>query len=90
MAGFDAAAQLLEELGDWGAGRLGNYETGISIASPDDIQAIADAIGSVPCWMMFGHGPIRASGRDIQAIRHQNFVYIFESCKNNAERQHAL
>jgi hypothetical protein len=40
--------------------------------------------------MMFGHGPIRASGRDIQAIRHQYFVYIFESCKNNTERQHAL
>jgi hypothetical protein len=40
MAGFDTAAQLLEELGDWRTGRLGNYETGISIASPDDIQAI--------------------------------------------------
>lgn len=32
MAGYDTAAQLLEELGDWRTGRLGNYEAGISIA----------------------------------------------------------
>lgn len=81
MAGFNTAAQLLEEIGDWGTGRLGNYEAGISIASPDDIKTIADTTGSSPCWIMFGHGPIRSTGRDIQAIRHQNFVYIFENCK---------
>jgi len=82
MAGFDTAAQLLEKLSDWGTGRLGNYEAGISIASPDDIQIIADATGASPCWIMFGHGPIRSTGRDIQAIRHQNFVHILESCKS--------
>lgn len=82
MAGFDTAAQLLEELSGWGTGRLGNYEAGISIASPDDIKTIAYATGSSPCWIMFGHGPIRATGRDIQTIRHQNFVHIFESSKS--------
>ena len=30
-------------------------------------------------WLMFGLGPIRASGRDLQAIRHQNLTYIVES-----------
>lgn len=81
MAGFDTAAQLLENIDDWGTGRLGNYEAGISIPSPDDIKTIANITDSSPCWIMFGHGPIRSAGRDIQAIRHQNFVYIFESCK---------
>ena len=81
MAGFDTAAQLLENIGDWGTGRLGNYEAGISIPSPDDIKTIANITDSSPCWIMFGHGPIRSAGRDIQAIRHQNFVYIFENCK---------
>lgn len=81
MAGFDTAAQLLENIDDWGTGRLGNYEAGISIPSPDDIKTIASVTDSSPCWIMFGHGPIRSAGRDIQAIRHQNFVYIFESCK---------
>ena len=30
---------------------------------------------------MFGLGPIRSTGRDVQAIRHQNFVHIFENAK---------
>lgn len=30
---------------------------------------------------MFGIGPIRAADRDIQAIRHQNFVAIYEKAK---------
>lgn len=81
MAGYDTAAQLLENINDWGTGRLGNYEAGISIPSPDDIKTIASVTDSSPCWIMFGHGPIRSTGRDIQAIRHQNFVYIFENCK---------
>lgn len=81
MAGFDTAALLLEKISNWGTGRLGNYEAGISIPSPDDVKVIANHTDSSPCWIMFGLGPIRATGRDIQAIRHQNFVYIFENCK---------
>jgi len=82
MAGFDTAAQLLIETPDWGTGRLGNYEAGISLPSPDDIQTIAKITGSSPCWIMFGLGPIRSTGRDIQAIRHQNFATIFENCQS--------
>lgn len=81
MADFDTAAQLLKKIPDWGTGRLGNYEAGISLPSPDDVKAIANITGSSPCWIMFGLGPIRSSGRDVQAIRHQNFAYIFEDCE---------
>jgi hypothetical protein len=82
MAGFDTAAQLLEQIPDWGTGRLGNYEAGISLPSPDDVKIISKVTDSSPCWIMFGLGPIRSSGRDIQAIRHQNFNYIVENCKH--------
>jgi len=81
MAGFDTAAQLLENIPDWGTGRLGNYEAGISMPSPDDVKTIAKVTNASPCWIMFGIGPIRATGRDTQAIRHQNFVAIFERSK---------
>lgn len=81
MAGFDTAAQLLRKIPEWGTGRLGNYEAGISLPSPDDVKVISEATESSPCWIMFGIGPIRSTGRDIQAIRHQNFVYIFENSK---------
>ena len=50
MAGFDTAAQLLAKIPDWGTGRLGNYEAGISLPSPDDVQTIARMTGSSPCW----------------------------------------
>lgn len=78
MAGFLTAAQLLEKITAWGTGRLGNYEAGISLPSPDDVKVIAEKTNTSPCWIMFGLGPIRATGRDLQAIRHQNFVYLVE------------
>ena len=81
MAGCDTAAQLLEQIPDWGQSRLGNYEAGISLPSPDDVKVIAEKTGSSPCWIMFGSGPIRASGRDTQAIRHQNLVATFEQAR---------
>jgi len=81
MAGFDTAAQLLENIPDWGTGRLGNYEAGISMPSPEDVKTVAEVTNASPCWIMFGIGPIRATGRDTQAIRHQNFVAIFERSK---------
>ncbi len=82
MAGFGSAAQLLEHIPAWGASRLGNYEAGISLPSPDDVQVIAQATGASPCWIMFGSGPIRASGRDTQAIRHQNLVATVEQVQS--------
>ena len=81
MAGLDTAARLLERIPDWGASRLGNYEAGRSLPAPDDIKRIAEATGASPCWIMFGSGPIRAAGRDVQAIRHQNLARISEELR---------
>ncbi|VAW76782.1 hypothetical protein MNBD_GAMMA12-2277 [hydrothermal vent metagenome] len=82
MAGFNTASQLLNKIDNWGTGRLGNYEAGISMPSPDDIETIALITDSSACWIMFGAGPIRASGRDHQAIRHQNLTTIVEKYKS--------
>lgn len=86
MAGFSTAAQLLEHIPQWSASRLGNYEAGISLPSPDDVKRISDASGASPCWIMFGSGPIRASGRDSQAIRHQNLAAIVEQLQSERGR----
>lgn len=82
MAGFETAAQLLATIPEWGSSRLGNYEAGLSLPSPDDVKRIADATQASPCWIMFGAGPIRASGRDVQAIRHQNLEFLFDRAKH--------
>ncbi|MEL0587284.1 MAG: helix-turn-helix transcriptional regulator [Candidatus Thiodiazotropha sp. (ex. Lucinoma kazani)] len=83
MAGMDTAEALLEKVSEWKRSRLGNYEAGISTPSPDDVRLIATATGTSPCWIAFGAGPIRASGRDLQAIRHQNLIAITEEAKSN-------
>lgn len=83
MAGMDTAEALLEKIPEWKRSRLGNYEAGISMPSPDDVRLIATATVASPCWIMFGAGPIRATGRDLQAIRHQNLIVITEEAKSN-------
>ena len=90
MAGFDTAAQLNEHFPDWSASRLGNYEAGISTPSPDDIERIATATGSSPCWITFGIGPIRASFRDLQAIRHQNISFLAQELTTSPSKLRAL
>lgn len=86
MANYDTQAKLLERIPQWGPSRLGNYEAGHSIPSPDDIFILAEATGSSPCWIMFGIGPIRASGRDTQAIRHQNLEACVKGIKTQSQK----
>jgi transcriptional regulator with XRE-family HTH domain len=90
MAGFDTAAQLNEHLLDWSASRLGNYEAGISTPAPDDIERIAIITGSSPCWITFGIGPIRASSRDLQAIRHQNLSFLVKELTKTPAKLRSL
>lgn len=78
MAGLATQAALLERIPEWKPSRLGNYEAGISHPGPEDVERIAKATEVSPCWLMFGHGPIRPSFRDLQAIRHQNLSHIAE------------
>ena len=78
MAEMNTQARLLEKIPAWSASRLGNYESGISMPSPDDVMIIANAVQASPAWLMFGIGPIRSSHRDAQAIRHQNLQFIYE------------
>lgn len=84
MADFTTIKKLSEKLMSkygWSTGRLGNYESGQSIAHPDDIEIIAKETKSSACWIMFGSGPIRATQRDLQAIRHQNLVHCYATLK---------
>jgi transcriptional regulator with XRE-family HTH domain len=83
MAGLATQAALLERVPDCKPSRLGNYEAGISHPGPEDVERIAEVTEVSPCWLMFGHGPIRPNARDLQAIRHQNLSHIAEEqrCK---------
>ena len=76
MAGFGSAREFRERLPDWPANRLSWYEAGYSMPHPGDVEVIAGLTGTSTCWIMFGLGPIRSGERDLQAVRHQNLVFL--------------
>lgn len=61
----------------WPENSLSWYEAGYSMPHPSNVEMIAEATGTSVCWIMFGLGPIRSGGRDLQAVRHQNRVYLY-------------
>jgi transcriptional regulator with XRE-family HTH domain len=76
MAGFRTAKDFREKLSDWPDNRLSWYEAGYSMPHPADVERIATLTDASPCWIMFGLGPIRSAQRDLQAVRHQNLIYL--------------
>lgn len=79
MAGYKSAREFRHKLPKWPENRLSWYEAGYSMPHPRDVEIIADVTGTSACWIMFGLGPIRSGGRDLQAVRHQNLVYLFKN-----------
>jgi len=78
MAGFGSARAFREKLPGWPHNRLSWYEAGYSMPHPRDVEHIAALTGASPCWIMFGLGPIRSAQRDLQAVRHQNLVFLHQ------------
>jgi transcriptional regulator with XRE-family HTH domain len=87
MAGFNTAADLNQKFPAWSSSRLGNYESGQSMPSPDIVMDIAKETDTSPCWIMFGLGPIRSAQRDLQAVRHQNLLYLLKDTSSKEKRQ---
>jgi transcriptional regulator with XRE-family HTH domain len=81
MAGFKTAKAFREKLPKWPENRLSWYEAGYSMPHPTHVEIMAKATGTSACWVMFGLGPIRSGERDLQAVRHQNLVYLFRQAQ---------
>ena len=81
MAGFKTAREFRQKLPDWPANRLSWYEAGYSLPHPGDVELIAGLTGTSPCWILFGLGPIRSGERDLQAVRHQNLVFLYQEAE---------
>lgn len=78
MAGFKTAREFRQKLPKWPENRLSWYEAGYSMPHPNDVATIARLTGTSTCWIMFGLGPIRSGERDLQAVRHQNLVFLHQ------------
>jgi transcriptional regulator with XRE-family HTH domain len=81
MAGFKTAKTFREKLPKWPENRLSWYEAGYSMPHPSHVEIIARVTGTSACWIMFGLGPIRSGERDLQAVRHQNLVFLFRQAE---------
>ncbi|MES9970443.1 MAG: DNA-binding protein, partial [Candidatus Thiodiazotropha sp.] len=81
MAGFKTAKAFRDKLPKWPENRLSWYEAGYSMPHPGHVEVIAKTTGTSACWIMFGLGPIRSGERDLQAVRHQNLVYLFREAE---------
>jgi hypothetical protein len=84
MAGFKTAHDFRRKLPRWPQNRLSWYEAGYSMPHPKDVETIAAATGTSACWIQFGLGPIRSGERDLQAVRHQNLVYLYGEASASA------
>ena len=84
MAGFKTARDFRRKLPRWPQNRLSWYEAGYSMPHPRDVETIAAATGTSACWIQFGLGPIRSGERDLQAVRHQNLVYLYREAEESS------
>lgn len=73
MAKETNSRALSERLG-WSAGRINNFETGISTPGVEETLQFCKAVGADPCWVTYGVGSPRASS--LQATRHRNLMTI--------------
>ena len=86
MAGFKTAKTFRRKLPKWPENRLSWYEAGYSMPHPSHVETIAKATGTSTCWIMFGLGPIRSGERDLQAVRHQNLVFLFRQAEEESHK----
>jgi hypothetical protein len=89
MAGFKTAREFRQKLPRWPENRLSWYEAGYSMPHPSDVETIARVTGTSACWILFGLGPIRSGERDLQAVRHQNLVYLYREAETSSAREFA-
>lgn len=89
MANFKTAKTLRQKLPGWPENRLPWYEAGYSMPHPTDVETIARITGTSACWIMFGLGPIGSGERDLQAVRHQNLVFLFREASDTSAKSQA-
>ncbi|WP_078121804.1 helix-turn-helix domain-containing protein [Thiosocius teredinicola] len=80
MAKETNSRALSERLG-WSAGRINNFETGISTPGVEETLQFCEAVGADPCWVTYGVGSPRASS--LQATRHRNLITIVDEAEQS-------
>lgn len=83
MAKETNSRELSQRLG-WSAGRIHNYETGLSTPGVDETLQFCEALGIDPAWLTYGIGAPRPA--DLHSSRYRNFIHALDQ----AEREGTL
>jgi transcriptional regulator with XRE-family HTH domain len=83
MAKETNSRELSQRLG-WSAGRIHNYETGLSTPGVDETLQFCEALGIDPAWLTYGIGAPRPA--DLHSSRYRNFIHALDQ----AEREGVL
>lgn len=73
---------LSEALG-WSAGRINNFELGISTPGPDETEILAAQFKVNAAWITYGVEPMRSS--DLYSTRYCNLMRVIEEAENAVE-----
>jgi transcriptional regulator with XRE-family HTH domain len=82
MAKESNSRQLGQRLG-WSAGRINNFELGISTPGPEETRILCEALKANPAWVTYGVGSPRASGLD--STRYRNLMAAVEAAEARAD-----
>ncbi|MGD8838117.1 MAG: helix-turn-helix transcriptional regulator [Gammaproteobacteria bacterium] len=83
MAKETNSRELSQRLG-WSAGRIHNYETGLSTPGVEETLQFCEALGIDPAWLTYGTGAPRPA--DLHSSRYRNFIHALDQ----AEREGIL
>jgi len=82
MANERNSRRLGQRLG-WSAGRINNFELGISTPGPEETLVLCEALKANPAWVTYGVGSPRAS--DLDATRYRNLMAAVEEAEASAQ-----
>lgn len=83
MARESNSRDLSQRLG-WSAGRIHNYETGLSTPGVEETLQFCDALGVDPAWLTYGIGAPRPA--ELHSARYRNLIGALD----DAEKQGTL
>jgi transcriptional regulator with XRE-family HTH domain len=82
MAKESNSRQLSQRLG-WSAGRINNFERGVSTPGPEETRILCEALKANPAWVTYGVGSPRTS--DLDSTRYRNLMAVVEEAEASAE-----
>jgi transcriptional regulator with XRE-family HTH domain len=82
MAKETNSRELSQRLG-WSAGRINNFELGISTPGPDETLRLGEVLKAEPAWITYGVGSPRATA--VYTTRYRNFMLVINEIVAAAE-----